>query len=240
MENKRWALIIGASHGIGRGVAITLAKLGYHCLLVARSHEKLVEVKSKCDHYQKSFVLTADINDDLSRLVSEIEKITTEINFVWLGASFIKLDIVEDLKPAEIEKIVRTGYESHLKLINGIYPLLKAGKAQVLTACSDELWGEEYNFYGPSVYQSVKMALASFGKLFQKEAVHDGIRVTNLKLGDTGSFAGFQLEDHQQQIDEHQNKMLTVKQVCHVVEFIAGLPQAIITDLTIIPSDPNY
>lgn len=46
---KTYALITGSSKGIGRSIALKLAKKGYNLLLVARSESALLEVKQKAE-----------------------------------------------------------------------------------------------------------------------------------------------------------------------------------------------
>lgn len=47
-SDKPWALITGASDGIGKIQAMQLAKYGFNLILVSRSQEKLEDVKSLC------------------------------------------------------------------------------------------------------------------------------------------------------------------------------------------------
>ena len=50
------ALITGASSGIGKEMAIYLSHLGYDLVLVARSEEKLLELKSSLSTDAEIFV----------------------------------------------------------------------------------------------------------------------------------------------------------------------------------------
>ena len=65
------ALITGASSGIGRSMALNLAKRGIHLILVARSYDRLIEVKREIRAF--SDVKVKIITKDLSRIEECVE-----------------------------------------------------------------------------------------------------------------------------------------------------------------------
>lgn len=65
------ALITGASSGIGKHFALTLAKHGADVILVGRNHERLAEAENECKKYKvKTLAIVADV-----RKSSEVAKI---------------------------------------------------------------------------------------------------------------------------------------------------------------------
>lgn len=56
------ALITGASSGIGRDMAIVLSNIGYDLILVARSEDKLNELKKEI--LTKCIVIATDLSDE--------------------------------------------------------------------------------------------------------------------------------------------------------------------------------
>ena len=67
-SNGRWALITGASAGIGKAFATVFARNGFNLVLVARREEKL---KNIAEQMEKSFairtkVLVSDLADPVS------------------------------------------------------------------------------------------------------------------------------------------------------------------------------
>jgi 3-oxoacyl-[acyl-carrier protein] reductase len=75
LQNKN-ALVCGSSKGIGKAVALELAKLGANVTLVARSSDKLAEVKAQLhqDSGQQHDFLVADFSqpEDLKKKVQEL------------------------------------------------------------------------------------------------------------------------------------------------------------------------
>ena len=60
MKRKRkYALVTGASSGIGREFAVQLSKKGYIVILVARRKERLLDLKKKL--FGKSHIIAADL-----------------------------------------------------------------------------------------------------------------------------------------------------------------------------------
>jgi short-subunit dehydrogenase len=68
-----WAIVTGASRGLGRGYALALARRGLHVILLARSKEKLDAVASECEALGvRAHVIVADFAEDPRRLHRKI------------------------------------------------------------------------------------------------------------------------------------------------------------------------
>lgn len=74
-----WALVTGASSGIGRAFALDLASRGMNIILVARNRKKLEQVAAECESLQrKTYLCSVDLTQPnavqkLYNLVSEKE-----------------------------------------------------------------------------------------------------------------------------------------------------------------------
>src|SRR6267142_4510772 len=73
-DAARWAIITGASSGIGKALAFEFASGGFNVLLVARNVEALAEVAAECSG--KYRVETEVVPTDLSRMESTEALIT--------------------------------------------------------------------------------------------------------------------------------------------------------------------
>src|SRR5699024_11386660 len=84
---KEYALVTGASSGIGREVAIELSKRGYDLILVARRKDRLIEISQQLDTDCR--IITADLSDldevhELYKTVKD-ENITVLVNSAGFG-----------------------------------------------------------------------------------------------------------------------------------------------------------
>lgn len=89
-----WAVVTGASDGIGRVYAIELAKRGFNILLISRTKSKLEEVATECkEHKVKTEVLAVDFAskdesfyDEIKSAVQKCDHVGVLVNNV--GISF--------------------------------------------------------------------------------------------------------------------------------------------------------
>ena len=79
------ALVTGGTHGIGKAIAIGLAKQGCDVAVFSRTKERVIETKETLDRFQiDNICLTADVLDESS--YSEVEK---EIKSNWGGVDIV-------------------------------------------------------------------------------------------------------------------------------------------------------
>lgn len=79
MEQKGYALITGASSGIGKSFAYNLAKRGYSLILVARREERLLELEKELPTECKIMICDLGQESECRRLMKEVQELPIEI-----------------------------------------------------------------------------------------------------------------------------------------------------------------
>ena len=102
----KWAVVTGASNGIGQEIAIYLAELGFDLVLVARSEDKLklLAKELSAKHDTKTLVLPYNLNNRST--VADILKQTEQLDVGLLVAAagfgssgpFLKANIANELE----------------------------------------------------------------------------------------------------------------------------------------------
>lgn len=96
MTDQKFAVITGASTGIGRAIAVALAREGFFVGLVARTEEKLKETQDLIERGGgKAEFLIADLSetDSLNQLITQVKNRTKRIDIlvnvagIWHGES---------------------------------------------------------------------------------------------------------------------------------------------------------
>ena len=87
-ENKKIALITGASSGIGRDMARDLAERGYNLILVARDKERLEELKK--EFKVEARIISTDLADsnNCKELYKEVKEKFGKIDILINNAGF--------------------------------------------------------------------------------------------------------------------------------------------------------
>jgi NAD(P)-dependent dehydrogenase (short-subunit alcohol dehydrogenase family) len=88
--SKKYAVVTGASSGIGGAIAIELSRAGYFVALVGRNQKRLEDIKSKVDAAGGgSRIFTADLNtfEGINKLIDEIKTDTKQIDVLVNAAA---------------------------------------------------------------------------------------------------------------------------------------------------------
>ena len=95
-------LITGASSGIGRHFALTLAKYGAHIILVGRNQERLLAAEQSCKQYGvKTLTIAADvqslngINQTIETSKKQFQNIDVLINAAGIGMRILALELTD-------------------------------------------------------------------------------------------------------------------------------------------------
>ncbi|TKD70012.1 SDR family NAD(P)-dependent oxidoreductase [Pseudalkalibacillus hwajinpoensis] len=184
LKNKV-VLITGASSGIGRQLAIDLAKQGAKLILVARSEEKLMEVKKQIESsgsYSPA-VWTMDVGDGervdrlLPKLLDEMPAIDILIN----NAGFGKFDAFVDADMKEIEAMFDVNVIGLMRFTSHVLPgMIEAGKGHVVNIASQ---AGKLATPKSSGYSASKHAVLGFSNSLRMEMKEHGIFVTTVNPG---------------------------------------------------------
>jgi len=197
-------LILGASSGIGKCVALEYATRNAKIILAARRTELLEEVKKECLALEKTKVvevIKCDITneDDLIAVVEKVKKEFGELNTVIVNAGVINVLSFDDLinndkgvkgKDSEsskvIDKIMKINTYGPIYAAKYFIPLLKETKGRFVVVSSlAALIGAPTR----ALYAASKHALMGFFNSLRMELADTGVSITLVCPGsvtDTG------------------------------------------------------
>ena len=171
LKNKN-ALITGAGKGIGKAVAIALAKEGVNIVLIARTQADIDEVAQEINTYDvKTLALTADVADinsvnlAIEKAIASFQTIDILINNAGIAAfgKFLELE------PSEWERIIQVN-------LMGVYYVTRAILPNMIERQTAGLNGNALT----SAYSASKFALLGLTDSLMQEMRKHNIRVTAL------------------------------------------------------------
>ena len=179
-EDGKWAVVTGASSGIGRALALEFAAAGFNVLLTGRNEHALTELAREC--IDKFHVLAEAVPADLSH--SE----TTSLLLAAIAAKPRRYEVLVNNAGFGINgEFAKTDAESETDLLNvQLTAALKLTKA-LLPGMVSRRSGRILNVgsvycYAPvpfqAVYSACKAFLLSFSAAIRNELASSGVTVT--------------------------------------------------------------
>jgi NAD(P)-dependent dehydrogenase (short-subunit alcohol dehydrogenase family) len=138
----KWALVTGASRGIGREIAIALSELGCNLLLHSRSAAHTNTLASEISNNGvRAISLAADLSDsvEVSKLLSDIENTSIQVDILYNNAA-IMAPYHEDIWEIFADDF-RTSFEtnviSQIAICNALIPpMIERGWGRVVNLSS--------------------------------------------------------------------------------------------------------
>ncbi|WP_232699539.1 3-ketoacyl-ACP reductase [Brevibacillus daliensis] len=183
MEFKgKKALITGAGKGIGRAVAISLAKEGVDLGLVSRTESDLQELAIFIqDSYgTKVSFATADISnrEDVEAAYAKLKADLGFIDILINNAGVASFGTVTDMPPAEWERIIQINLFGTYYMTYAVLPdMIAQNSGTIINVAST---AGERGFATGSAYCASKFAVMGFTESVLQEVRKHNIRVTAL------------------------------------------------------------
>lgn len=181
LEGKR-VLITGASKGLGAVAAKALAREGAILALLARSADKLEEVRTGCQNAEKHKSIPVDLTDmqQLRISVSQAKEFLGEVDVI-LHVAGGGLGLRHPLLSSEdIEKLLSLNIKAAVEINHLLLPEMMARKngnvVQVCSIASAEATGSVG-------YNTAKAALAAYVRSLGREVAASGVVVTGILPG---------------------------------------------------------
>lgn len=189
MNRKQWALVTGASSGIGMALAIRFAKAGWHVVLVARDGARLYALAEiiEADFKVRTFVIQKDLTSrtaaaELFALLFQNDiRIDVLINNAGAGACGLFQGIPDDKNIQMIDLNIRAVTQLTKLAVDH---MLQYGGGKILNVASTGSYQP-----GPyiAVYYASKAYVLSFSQALRKELKKTGVTVSTLCPGSTAT-----------------------------------------------------
>jgi NAD(P)-dependent dehydrogenase (short-subunit alcohol dehydrogenase family) len=181
----RTVLITGASSGIGRATALMVAAAGGTPLLVARTQNKLDDVRAEIQAAGgTAYVYAADLSDMdaidgvVDRALADHPTIDFLVNNA--GRSIRRSVTLSRDRFHDYERTMQLNYFGAIKLIMALMPHMKAqGHGHVVNVSSIGVQTNPPHF---SAYVASKAALDAFTRVASSEVIGDGITFTTIHM----------------------------------------------------------
>ncbi|RWR32991.1 acetoin reductase [Sinirhodobacter populi] len=187
--NGKVALVTGAGQGIGRGIALRLAKEGADVGLVDLKSDKIEAVKGEIEALgRKATTFTADVSDR-DQVFAAVEHVAKELggfDVIVNNAGIAQVKPLEDVRPADLDLIYKINVNGVVWGIQAAAAKFKAlgHKGKIINASS--IAGHD-GFALLGVYSSTKFAVRALTQAAAKELASSGITVNAYCPGIVGT-----------------------------------------------------
>ncbi len=165
-------LITGASDGIGRSIAIKLAKDGYSLVICGRDEDKLNKVASECGNNVQ--VLAFDINDSEARktAIESVQDVDILINNAGI---WHKVGDLETLTDENVAEVISTNLTSQILLTKQLLPGMKdrEGSAILNVISKSGIAAQQ----GQTVYTASKYGMRGFTDVLREDTKENAVRI---------------------------------------------------------------
>lgn len=228
------ALVTGAARGIGKQIAITLAKAGFDIALNYRSNtDELTKLKEEIESYNvKCLLVQGDVSnfEDTERIAKETVEEFGKIDVLVNNAGITKDMLLLRMKKEDFEAVLDVNLVGTFNMTKNVSSyMMKARSGRIINVSS--VVGVSGNA-GQANYAASKAGIIGFTKSLAKELASRNILVNAVAPGFIGTDMTSVLKDEVKDKILEQiplRRMGNAEEVANVVKFLASNDSSYIT-----------
>jgi short-subunit dehydrogenase len=174
---QKYALVTGASSGLGLAIARQFATAGMRVALVARDHAKLQQAADSLQvPAEQTLALVADITQqpDVDRLASQVKQAWGRLDVLVNCAGKSSRGKIEDTTPEQFQELWELNFLAAVRCTRALLPMLLESRGHIVQIGSLAAKGAS-KFLG--AYPASKFALAAYSHQLRLELADRGVHV---------------------------------------------------------------
>ena len=178
LKNK-CILLTGATGGIGKHLALMLARKGANMILVGRDGGKLAALSQQIQDKggkAKTIVADLEVEGSVQQVAQQALQLFNGVDILINNAAILDFIQFEDQSPERIAQMVHTNVTAPLLLTNALLPHFKASNQGQLVMIGSILGSLGFPHY--ATYCATKFAIHGFSQALRRELVETNIGVT--------------------------------------------------------------
>jgi NADP-dependent 3-hydroxy acid dehydrogenase YdfG len=226
MSTREYAVVTGASSGIGAATARALADNGFHVIAAARRIEKLKELAATSSHIE---AIELDVTNQASvdSLISHLGNAKVTVLVHSAGGAF-DADSVMDSDPALWQKTFDINVVGAVRMVKAVTPLFREHRKGHIVLITSTAAHRTYENGGS--YAAAKFGEASLVDTLRLELNGEPIRISEIAPGivKTEEFAKIRYKgnlDAAAKIYEGIEKPLVAEDVAEAIRWVVMLPE---------------
>jgi NADP-dependent 3-hydroxy acid dehydrogenase YdfG len=242
MESLKDQIVVvtGASSGIGKAIALSLAGHGAEICLVARRRELLEKVAKQVQALgSRGHACPVDLtkDEDIRTLGERVQKDFGRVNILVLCGGAISHGALDKASLADLDLLYRSNVRGHYSMLQTMLPLLRKGPGQIVFVNSSA------GLRSPATvgqFAATQHAFRAIADSLRDEVNADGIRVLSIFPGRTATPRISKLFEKEGRAYEPE-LLMQPEDIAEMVAHSLRLPRtAEVTDIRIRPMKKSY
>ncbi|MGI0494144.1 SDR family oxidoreductase [Alkalinema pantanalense CENA528] len=239
MTQKRYALITGASSGIGKATALAFADAGIHLILMGRNLAKLEAIAAIVEPsgvdvqvHAVDFSVLTDIQDRVKAIATSVPHLDIVVNSAGMGYT----GLLSETSLEDWQQVIDLNLTSVFQCIQGVLPVLRSQRSGTIINVASVAAYQTFPSWG--AYCVSKFGLLALSKTLAAEERAHGIRVITISPGSVNT----ELWDTKTvQADFDRSAMLTPEVVAQSILHTAQMPPtAVVEELVLMPNAGTF
>ena len=181
LEDK-WALVTGASKGLGREIAVVLAEAGANLILTARSADLLEQVKAEtARHGTDCVTIAGDIRDGNTLESLKGACLEKNLDILVNNAGIVDITPLEQVSDERVDELIELNLVVPIKLTKAVIGMFKERKSGIVVNVNSA--GGKKPVPDHTVYCASKYGLNGFAESLKLEIRGLGIKIISVRPG---------------------------------------------------------